>query len=287
MKKEKIGVGITTCNRTDYFKQCFESIDLDKIDFLVIVNDGKHFDFTPPNEKVIFIQNEENIGVGKSKNKIFKRLLSLKCDHIFTLEDDCIITDNNVFDEYIKASKITGLKHFNFGPASPWNRKQPDKSVIGDLSKRHLATQDGEPNPKMTVTYKKDGISISLYEHIVAMFCYFDAKALEHVGLIEERFYNAWEHVEHTLRFIKSDLYTPFWWFADITGSENYIKEAKNEKANSSLAKNEDQFMKQTVDGLQIFYELHQTVPSMISPAPINYIKPILKRIYERNKNYR
>jgi GT2 family glycosyltransferase len=285
MNREKIGVGITTCNRPDYFKQCFDSIDLDKIDFLVIVNDGKPFDFVSDNDKVIFIQNKENLGVAKSKNKIFKRLLTLKCDHIFTLEDDCIIIDNNVFEEYIKASKITGLKHFNFGPGSPWNRKQKDSSVIGDLSKRHLATQDGEPNPKLVVEYKKHNISISLYEHIVAMFCYFDAKTLERLGLLDERFYNAWEHVEHTLRFTKDESYTPFWWFADITGSEKYIKEAKDEKANTTLAKNEHQFAKQTIDGLQIFYELHQTVPSMIGAAPMFHIKPILKRIYERNQN--
>jgi len=287
MKKEKIGVGITTCNRPEYFNQCFKSIDLEKIDHLVIVNDGKPFDFTSENEKVIFIQNEENIGVGRSKNKIFKRLLTLKCDHIFTMEDDCIITDNSVFNEYIRISKATGIKHFNFGPGSPWNRKQNDPSIIGDLSKRHLATQDGEPFPKMTVTYKQDDISISLYEHIVAMFCYFDAKALEDVGLMDERFYNAWEHVEHTLRFIKKGYYSPFWWFADITGSEKYIKEAKNEKANTSLSKSEEQFAKQTIDGLQIFYELHQTVPSMIAPAFIKDIKPYLKNIYDKNKHYR
>lgn len=286
MKKEKIGVGITTCNRIDYFNQCFNSIDLSKIDYLVIVNDGKHFDFKSDSEKVIFIQNEQNLGVGKTKNKIFKKLLELNCDHIFTLEDDCIIADNSVFEEYIKASKLTGLKHFNFGPGSPWNRKQKDSSIIGDLSKRHLATQEAEPNPKMIVSYKKDETSISLYEHIVAMFCYFDAPTLKKVGLIDERFYNAWEHVEHTLRFIKNDYYSPFWWFADITGSEKYIKEAKNEKANTSLAKDETQFMKQVEDGLKIFYEIHQTVPAQIPAAPATYIKPILKRIYE-NKNNR
>ena len=200
------------------------------------------------------------------------------------MEDDCIIIDNNVFQEYIRISKATGLKHFNFGPGSPWNRKQKDPTIIGDLSKRHLAAQDGEPFPKMTVTYKRDDISVSLYEHIVAMFCYFNAKALEDVGLMDERFYNAWEHVEHTLRFIKKGYYSPFWWFADITGSEKYIKEAENEKANTSLSKNEEQFAKQTIDGLQIFYELHQTVPSMIAPAFIKDIKPFLKQIYDRNK---
>jgi len=287
MKKEKIGVGITTCNRVDYFNQCYNSIDLSKIDHLVVVNDGFPMNFdVEQNEKVHFIQNEENIGVGRTKNKIFKYLLEKECDHIFTLEDDCVIADNDVFDAYIKASKQTGLKHFNFGPGSPWNRKQKDSSIIGDLSKRHLATQEGEPNPKMIVTYKKDEISISLYEHIVAMFCYFDATVLRKVGLIDERFYNAWEHVEHTLRFIKADYYTPFWWFADITGSENYIKEAKNEKANTSLAKDETQFMKQVEEGLKVFYELHQTVPSQIPAAPPSYIKPILKRIYD-NKNNR
>jgi GT2 family glycosyltransferase len=285
MKKEKIGVGITTCNRPEYFKQCFDSIDLEKIDHLVVVNDGNPFDFDIQSDKVIFIQNEKNIGVGRSKNKIFKRLLTLKCDHVFTMEDDCIIINSDVFQEYIRISKATGIKHFNFGPGSPWNRKQQDPTVIGDLSRRHLATQDGEPFPKMVVTYKKDDISVSLYEHIVAMFCYFDAKALEDVGLMDERFYNAWEHVEHTLRFIKKGYYTPFWWFGDITGSEKYIKEAENEKANTSLSKNEEQFAKQTIDGLQVFYELHQTVPSMIAPALARDIKPLLKQIYDRNKH--
>jgi GT2 family glycosyltransferase len=286
MNKETIGIGITTCNRPDYFKQCFESIDLSKVDHVVITNDGEPFDFMFKSNKVHFIQNEVNIGVGKSKNKIFNYLLDLKCDHIFTLEDDCVIVDNNVFEEYIKASKITGLKHFNFGPGSPWNRVQLDPSIIGDLSKRGLATQNGDPNPKMVVEYKKHNISISLYEHIVAMFCYFDAKALKNVGLIDERFYNAWEHVEHTLRFIKKEYYTPFWWFADITGSEKYIKEALNEKANTSLSKNEEQFMKQVQEGLQVFYSIHQTIPSQIPPANPSIIKPFLRKIYENNKNH-
>jgi GT2 family glycosyltransferase len=286
MNKEKIGVGITTCNRVDYFNQCYNSIDLSKIDHLVVVNDGFPINFEiEQSDKVHFIQNEENIGVGRTKNKIFKYLLEKECDHIFTLEDDCIIADNTVFEEYIKASKITGLKHFNFGPGSPWNRVQLDPSIIGDLSKRGLATQNGDPNPKIIIDYKKHGVSISLYEHIVAMFCYFDAKALKDVGLIDERFYNAWEHVEHTLRFIKKRYYTPFWWFADITGSDKYIKEAKDEKSNTSLAKNENQFMKQVQEGLKIFYDLHQTIPSQIPPAPVDYIKPLLKEIYEYNKN--
>jgi hypothetical protein len=196
------------------------------------------------------------------------------------MEDDCIITDNNVFEKYITASYITGLKHFNFGPASPWNRKQEDNSIIGDLSKRHLARQDAEPNPILVVKYN-DEISISLYEHIVAMFCYFRTSLLEEVGTMNEDFYNAWEHVEHTFRIIKSGNYSPFWAFADITGSENYLKEAKDEKAKTSLAKDEETYMKQVHDGLVVFYKEHQIVPSMIPPSTEDDIKAILKKIYE------
>jgi hypothetical protein len=159
MRKEKIGVGITTCNRIDYFNQCFDSIDLSKIDYLVIVNDGKPFEFKSESEKVIFIQNEQNLGVGRTKNKIFKKLLELNCDHIFTLEDDCIIADNSVFEEYIKASKLTGLRHFNFGPGSPWNRKQKDQSIIGDLSKRQ--------NAKFFIPTSIDRIFIIILNYIV------------------------------------------------------------------------------------------------------------------------
>jgi GT2 family glycosyltransferase len=278
---EKIGVGITTCNRTNYFNQCLNSIDLNLIDHLVVVNDGDPFPFKCPSEKVTFIQNEKNLGVSKTKNKIFKFLLENNCKHIFTLEDDCIITDNAIFQKYISASKATGLKHFNFGPGSPWNRVQADPTVVGNLSKRHLSSQTGDPKPKLVIEYGS-GVSVSLFEHVVAMFCYFESSSLRDVGLLNEEFYNAWEHVEHTLRYIKKGYYTPFWWFADITGSEKFIKEAKDEKANTSLAKNEEQFMKQVQDGLRVFHRLHGTVPSQIRPEleadVINVLKQIKKR---------
>lgn len=277
--KEKIGIGITTCNRPHFFEKCIESIDLNSVDHVVVVNDGKPFEYTPSSDKITFIQNPENIGISKSKNKILKKLLEFDCEHIFTLEDDCVITNNEVFQKYIDAYKETGIKHFNFGPGSPWNRVQDDPSIIGDLSKRQLATQESPANPKMVINYKNN-VSISLYQHIVAMFCYFHKSALDKAGLLDEEFYNAWEHVEHTYRIIQNDEYTPFWWFADITGSENYIKEAQNEKAQTSLAKDESTFMRQVEEGLKVFYKKHNIVPAMIQDNHTqDDIKNILRNI--------
>jgi len=284
MQKDKIGVGIITCDRPEYLTDLLNSIDKKFIDRLIIVDDGNKKALAA-HPKVDYIrQTEGRIGVGKAKNIAMKNLLDEECEHIFILEDDCTITNHDVFKKYIEAYKDTGLKHFNFGPASPWNRVQVDKTMIGDLSRRGEASQKGDPNPKMIVTYKS-GLKIHLYEHIVAMFSYYHATVLEQVGLMDERFYNAWEHVEHTLKIIKAGYYSPFWWFADIEGSENYIKEQEGEKANTSLAKNEEEFMKRVQDGLKVFYEIHQTVPSMISSPHPDAIKGVLKRIYDNKYN--
>ena len=278
--KEKIGVGITTCNRPDFLYDCINSLDLDKLDKVVIVNDGAPFDFNNTYKNVDYIQNEQNLGVAKSRNKLFKALLKSGCDHIFMLEDDCIILDNIVFQKYIDAYKTTGIPHFNFGPGSPWNRYQDDPTIIGNLSLRHLARQDTLPNPKLIIDHK-NGIKLAFYEHIVAMFCYFHRSIIEEVGLFDERFYNAWEHVDHTYRIIKAGKYSPFWWFADIYGSEKYIQEAKNEKARSSLAKNEQQYNKQLIEGIKIFRELHGTIPGFIAPATKEQVVSVIKKIYE------
>lgn len=284
MQKNKIGIGIITCNRPEYFKQCYKSIDKSKVHEIVIVNDGKPLpkDIEIGSEDC-FIQNEHNLGVSKTKNKALKHLLDANCEHIFILEDDCVIQDNAVWNRYIEAYNTTNIPHFNYGPASPWNRQQERQDIVGDLTRRHLAKQDTPPIPKLTVQYNEN-FALTFYTHIVAMFTYFHRSILEEVGLLDEGFYNAWEHVEHTYRIIKKEKYSPFWWFADIHGSEVYIKEAKDEKANSSLAKNEEQFFKQTHEGLKHFYTLHNTVPSHIYPANQEQVINFLRKIKNEPK---
>ena len=275
----KIGVAIITCNRPDFFKQCYESIDSNKIDSFVVVNDGTKDVSHLLKKDTHYIQNETNLGVSKTKNKALKFLLDSQCEHIFILEEDCIIINNDVWNLYVKAYNESNIPHFNYGPGSPWNRVQQDKSVIGNLAKRHLAVQTTPPNPKLVVGYN-NGVDIALYEHIVAMFTYFHRSILDQVGLLDENFYNAWEHVEHTYRIIKAGKYTPFWWFADVAESHNYIKEAEGEKAKSSLAKDENTFMDNTLKGLQHFYNTHGKVPSTIAPASRDVVLQTLKNIY-------
>ena len=254
----KIGVGIITCNRPEYLRNLLNTLPYDRIDTLVIVNDGKPID-TFDLHKGVILDNPINLGVGKSKNKAMKHLYDAGCNYIFIIEDDMLIKDATVFDKYIEAYKASGIHHFNYGPGSPFNRKQTIQNF--DLHNRHLLDQHSEPNPKLIIEYNK-GVKVALYEHTVAMFSFFTREVLEKVGYIDEDFYNAWEHVDHTYRIIKAGYHPPFWWFADIANSADYLTEAPGAIDNSSIANKTEQWEKNVYGGREIYLKKHGHYPN-------------------------
>ena len=104
--KGRIGVGVITCERLPYLRGLLKSLEpcCDTIDELVVVNDGK-----PINnfklEYGTWIQNDTNQGVAKSKNKAMRHLFDKRCDYIFIIEDDMIIKDKSIFQQYVNAYK--------------------------------------------------------------------------------------------------------------------------------------------------------------------------------------
>lgn len=200
----KIGVGIVTYNRENQLRRLYNSLPLEIIDSLVIVNDGDQFNVSGLDDALI-IHNEKNIGVGKSKNKALKYLLNRAVDYIFLIEDDLYVKDHNVFDKYILAHKISGIHHFNY-------------ALHGLLNLNIF----GQSKPKLEVIYDND-ISISLYQNCVGAFSFFTKTCLQEVGGFDENYLNALEHVDHTFSVIKHGLHPPFWFFADISNSNLYI----------------------------------------------------------------
>lgn len=255
-ERGKVGVGIITCNRPEYLTTLLESIKNCNWVDIVIVNDGSEVNIPGYNHYVV--NNETNLGVGKSKNKAMQHLLDKGCDYIFIIEDDMIILDETVFDKYIDAHKASGIHHFNYGPGSPFNRKQTIQNF--DLHNRHLLDQHTEPNPKLVIDY--GNVKVSLFEHTVAMFSFFTKEVLEKVGLIDDAFYNAWEHVDHTYRIIKAGYHPPFWWFADLYDSHKYLTEAPEAINNSSIANNTEQWNKNVYGGREIYKQKHGHYPN-------------------------
>jgi GT2 family glycosyltransferase len=277
-----IGVGIITCNRPEYLKNLLQTIPVDKVSSLVIINDGDVKNKIDLKSIGVWIQNEQNLGVGKSKNKAMKHLYDEGCDYIFIIEDDMLIKDKDVFEKYIQAYKKSGIHHFNYGPGSPFNRKQ---DIAFDLHNRHLLNQHSEPNPRLVFDYG-DGVKVALYEHTVAMFSFFTREVLEKVGYLDEDFYNAWEHVDHTYRIIKAGYHPPFWWFADIADSDKLLTEAPGAIDNSSIANKSEQWQKNVYGGREIYKKKHGHYPNMPPPVTKQEVVDAVKKLKdEKNRN--
>jgi GT2 family glycosyltransferase len=265
---DKIGVGIVTCNRPSFFLKCFNSIPVD-IE-LVVVNDGADFsDIKKLKEKrdFTYIHNKANLGVGKSKNILFKQLLSKNCDHIFLIEDDIIVKDKNVFNEYIKARNLTGIQHFNFGYHGPANKN----GVSG-----------GPPKPRFIVDY--GNVKIAINHHSVGAFCYYTKDVLEKIGLIDEEYTNAFEHVDHDYRIAKAGYTTPYWNFADIANSIDFLDEIECSEKSSSIRPRGD-WSENIKKGYFIFKKKHNYFPAFQDGVPDTEeqgVKNIMKQIYKK-----
>jgi len=280
------GVGIVTCDRPEFLQKCISSLpeNVGNEIPLIIVNDGK----TKINDKILngrtknlkIIDHKINTGVGIAKNDALKALLSTSADHLFILEDDIIILKPDIFSKYIEAAETSGILHFNYGPGSPFNRKQDFQF---DLHNRHLCKQDTEINPKKIIEYP-NGVKIALYEHTVAMFSYFHRQVLEEVGLHDEQFYNAWEHVDLTYRIIKAGYHPPFWWFADIADSDQYLTEAPDAIDKSSIASKTKQWEENVYGGREKYLKKHGHYPNMPPIATDQNVIHALTILKQRTK---
>ena len=274
--KEKIGVGIVTYNRLNYLKGLIDSLVPCKnyIHELVVVNDGGETpEWTLPFG--VWVNNETNSGVAKSKNNALKYLLEQNCDYFFLIEDDMIIKDPSVFQQYIEAYKASGIQHFNYGPGSPFNRKQTIQNF--DLHNRHLLDEKTEPNPKLIVEYKT--CKIALYEHTVAMFSFFTKHVLNEVGFVPEEYPNCWEHVDHTYQIIKAGYHPPFWWFADLANSHELLEEAPGAIENSAIAKDKNEWNNRVLKGREIYKKKHGHYPNQPPQYTQEEVVKTLKQI--------
>jgi GT2 family glycosyltransferase len=213
---EKIGIGIVTCNRTPMLLRLLESIRHANWDEVVIINDGEFITVDGWNHRIQ--NNIQNLGVAASKNRAMSHLLKQGCDHIFIIEDDMLIKDIGIFDAYINASKKSGIQHLMFGYHGPANKNGISK---------------GKPCPRLIVDY--GGFALTFNQHCVGAFCYYSRKCLEDVGLIDEKFRNAFDHVSHSYELALKGYSTPYWWWTDLANSLDYIEEQACSEENSSI----------------------------------------------------
>lgn len=214
---KKTGVGLFTYNRPEFCKQSLEYVlKLKNVNCRALHDDcsdkadySEVFNSLPKDLKLI--RPEKNGGVAKAKNRVVKHLLDEGCDYIFLVEDDILIKDSDVLSKYIEASKKSGIEHFNFHAHGP-----------------------GNPYPVCSDEF------VTMWPNCVGAFSFYTRKCFEEAGLFDEHFINAWEHVEHTARIARLGLTPPFWYFADVTGSENWMEEITNSIENTSIIRTKE-----------------------------------------------
>ena len=277
---KSIGFGMVTYNAEHRIKQSAFTVP-NWVDNFVIVNDGTPYPEDSYPKEAHIIQHETNKSVGAAKTTAIKYLLeNTDCEHIFLMEDDIIIKDENVFEEYIKHSLVSGIKHLNFALHGPANKK--GSQGFSDLNDRKDV--DGEPNPRMVVPYKNEEnnqeVTIALYPNCVGAFSYYSRKVLEDLGGFDPAFKNAWEHVEHTYQAIKKMYHPAFWYFADINKSWDYLTDIPNSIEESTIAHTDtwnDNFRK----GTSWYKKKHGMTPTQTPVATTEQVQQQLQVIYQ------
>lgn len=241
LNNQKIGIGIITYNRQEKFYRLYKSVEnINYIDKIVIIknkdiNYHQHDPKFIKNQKTQYFHIKNDVGVGACKNKAIKTLLNEKCDHIFIIEDDVLIKKDNVFNQYINTAKIFNIQHLNFCSRILNNNIQ--KPVFSLLSNN------------------KD-IGLDFYKNLCGMFEYFTKKCLEQVGLMDEKFINALQHVEHTYRISLQNMYIPkFHLFADIHNSFEYLEDTGFE---TTIQNKSQQYKQNLINAFNLFKQKHK-----------------------------
>jgi GT2 family glycosyltransferase len=266
----KIGIGIISYKRPEFFKACIDSIP-DGIGAICVVNDdpaGYPRDIYPKKIKQV-LQHSKNLGVACAKNNALRYLIQDGCDHLFLIEEDQQILDPKIFETYIKYSEKTGLWHWNFYGHGPANK-----------------TPDGIKNPRQIIDYG-EGFEVGFFPNCIGAFSYYLKNIIRAVGYMDERFSSlrCWEHVEHTHRIIKAGLAPAFWWFNDILNSEQFIQEQQNAMESSVIRHNNEEWNKNMNFGTALYQHLHGNIPTKVpDTSPENLIEILnnIQKTYSR-----
>lgn|SRR5210317_112665 len=266
----KIGVGVITCDRVDMFDVCFDSIKEDWYDELVVIDDGKRNH--PTVNRGSCIKTNGGEGVGKAKNKALQHLLDKDCDYIVLVEDDMKFTDN-LFAAYVDAYKKTGIHHFMFAYHGPANK---------------AGISYGKPVPRLVFDYGPfDEVRIALNQHCVGAVTFYTRESLEQVGLYDENYTNAFEHVDHSYALAKNGFSTPYWWWADLANSLDYVQEQKCSEESSAIRPRSD-WQSNIQTAARHFMSKHNVTPVQVPDTPQQQVIEIIKRyrklIDERTK---
>lgn len=238
-----IGIVLVTYNRQSYAERVFASIRKYAPEgaVIVVVNDGEPYkdcNF----EGAITIFNNEQLGVGQSKNIGIAQLLMYDCEHIFVQEDDIELI-NDAYSMYIDAYHQTKIRHFNF-------------------------QHSNQGSKTLRSTYECGTVMIQMFRSPEAGLSYFHKSLFEQYGQFDPVYMNAFEHIDFEYRLVLAGAAPPFWWFPDVYDSREFAQEILDgpQELRSTITDKTD-YEKNYAYSANHFIQKHDTWTSMIKDA--------------------
>ena len=234
---EKIGIGILTYNRKESFLNLIKHLYKHKTDniYVVVIKD-KDIDY---GEDFSYMANEylnfSNNNIATNKNILLTKLIENNCKHLFLIEDDVIINPEygmEVFNEYIDTAKTFNIGHLCANGITP---RQPENCLT------------------QPITYNNK--TLTCWKLLEGLFEYFTDDCIKKCGLFDERYDNAYEHIEHTIRLYKLGFTTGPGYYADIENSAKYLKKFNLE--GSTLPYNSELQNKKINEGCNLLIKMY------------------------------
>jgi glycosyltransferase involved in cell wall biosynthesis len=278
---KNIGIGIVTYNSPEKILQSAFSVP-ENIETFVIVNDGTPYDPQIYPRHAHVITHPSNQSVGAAKNTALRYLLDQGVEHLFLMEDDVIIKNHGVFQAYIQLYQTSGIGHFCYALQGPSNLQltwldRVMRRLTLVLKRPIFKEKTAVPMPIAGVEYP-NGIRIALYRHCPGAFCYFHRSVIERVGLNDENFINALEHLDHTYRIIIANNYSPFGWFPDLVRSDRFLANIPDCMVKSTIARLPSTSANQSEAHAHFFKKHGVTPDDLIRHAP-NYWQEATKAL--------
>lgn len=265
--QKQTAVAIITCNRVEFFKKAVDSIDRKAVDKIYVVNTGTAYESYPDDITLLqCIRNPTVVGIGK--NMALREMNNAGYDYIFLMEDDIIIKDNKVFEEYILTAADSGL----------WSG-QLSYGLHGGVGGGNV-TNDGLPIKRATVKY--DTRKVDLYQNSFAAFTLYHRNTLKIVGYMDERYLNAAEHLDHYYLSYLKNLGNNYWYFPDIENSSDYIEDQAPNHENSVIRTNPS-FKNDFIYSWQLFKEKFGIMPHEVKDVGKD---AVLDKLYTLEKHY-
>jgi GT2 family glycosyltransferase len=213
-------LGVVTYNRPHMAITCLNAVKTHLVDTGVVERVFVYDDHSTPDNRAVLdgwasvnpwaemIFAEENRGVGYGKNRLLTRMLYAGARWLFLAEDDVMPLSAQAVTGYIHAGYACNFSHLAFHGHGTGN-----------------STPTGERG------------DVTFWPAAVGAWCMYSRRLIQQVGMMDEGFHNAWEHVEHTLRCRRFGLDVAMWRFPDATGSEKWLVEQPGALVQSVIRK--------------------------------------------------